>query len=136
MNKILVILFKNFSVMALIKNFEDMIAWKKARELNKYIYEITNKGDFYFDFALKDQIRRSAISIMGNIAEGFERNSKLQLKYHTNVAIGSSGETRSYLYLARDLNYIDDNQFNYATNSAKEISKILNNFLYKINPDH
>ncbi len=64
--------------MALIESFEEMEGWKKARELNKQIYEITSIGRFYYDYALKDQIRRSSISIMANIAEGLERNTALQ----------------------------------------------------------
>ena len=82
-------LFINFSrhlTMALIKSFEEMEGWKKARKLNKQIYEITSTGEFYKDFALKNQIRKSSISIMANIAEGFERNSKLQKIYFMKLA--------------------------------------------------
>jgi len=130
----LIILFINFLkllFMALIGSFEEMEGWKKARELNKQIYEITSRGRFYYDFALKDQIRRSSISIMANIAEGLERNTTLQKKYFTNVAIGSAGETRSHLYIAKDMNYIDDNQFNLFIKNVTEISKILNGFVQK-----
>ena len=117
--------------MALIESFEEMEGWKKARELNKQIYKITSRGSFYYDFALKDQIRRSSISIMANIAEGLERNTALQKKYFTNVAIGSAGETRSHLYIARDMNYIDDNQFKLFIENVKEISRILNGFIQR-----
>jgi len=115
--------------MVLIKKFEDMIAWQKARNLSNLIYSYSNKNNFEKDFALKDQIRKSAISIMSNIAEGFERNSKMQLKYFLNIAKGSSGELRSQLYIARDQNYISEEQFHDLTRMTVEISKILNKFI-------
>ncbi|MBL0342803.1 MAG: four helix bundle protein [Bacteroidetes bacterium] len=76
-------------------------------------------------------MRNSSISIMANIAEGLERNTALQKKYFTNVAIGSAGETRSHLYIARDMNYIDDNQFKLFIENVKEISRILNGFIQR-----
>ncbi len=131
----LITFFTNFSnniSMTLIKSFEEMEGWKKARELNKQIYEITSAGEFYHDFALKNQIRRSSISIMANIAEGFERNSKMQKVYFMNVAIGSSSETRSHLYIAKDMNYISEDLFNSIIIRLKEISRILNGFTSKL----
>ena len=117
--------------MALVEKFEDMEGWKKARILCKKIYEITSRELFYKDYALKDQIRRSAISIMGNIAEGFERNSKLQKNYFLNIAIGSSGETKSQLYIAKDQLCITEEEFNYLSENANEISRIINGFIQK-----
>jgi len=131
----LITFFTNFSnniSMTLIKSFEEMEGWKKARELNKQIYEITSAGEFYHDFALKNQIRRSSISIMANIAEGFERNSKMQKVYFMHVAIGSSSETGSHLYLAKDMNYISEDLFNSIIIRLKEISRILNGFTSKL----
>ncbi len=83
--------------MALVENFEDMFSWQKARILNKIIYQESNQTQFQQDFALKNQIRKSSISIMSNIAEGFERNSNKEFKYFMNVAKGSAGELRSQL---------------------------------------
>jgi four helix bundle protein len=116
--------------MSLIEDFEEMDAWKLARIFNKTIYQLTYNHEFSNDFALKNQIRKSAISIMANIAEGFERNSKLQIIYFMNVACGSAGESRSHLYIAKDLNYISDKEFDHAMNLIKRISKLLNAFIY------
>lgn len=96
--------------MSLIETFMDLDSWKKARVVCKKIYEITSDGRFERDFALKDQIRRSSISIMANIAEGFERGTSAQKLYFMNIAIGSAGETRSHLILASDLGYIKPSQ--------------------------
>ncbi|MBK7388830.1 MAG: four helix bundle protein [Bacteroidetes bacterium] len=97
--------------MAPIIKFEDIQAWQRARELNKIIYTESNLQAFSKDFALKDQIRKSSISIMSNIAEGFERKSNNEFKYFLNVAKGSAGELRSQLYICFDLNYINKEIF-------------------------
>ncbi len=81
--------------MSKIERFEDIEAWKKARELTRNIYEITSKGDLARDFALKDLLRRAAISIMANIAEGFERGGNKEFKQFLAVAKGSVGEVKS-----------------------------------------
>jgi four helix bundle protein len=118
--------------MTIIKNFEEMIAWQKARELNKIIYSFSKNDGFKNDFALVGQIKRSSLSTMANIAEGFERDSKPQLKYFTNIALGSSGETRSHLYAARDAEYIDSELFEDALNRSLEISRLLRGFIKSI----
>ena len=93
--------------MVSINHFEDIEAWKKGREVVKEIYSITKEPRFSRDFALKDQIRRSAISIIANIAEGFERDSNKEFIYFLAIAKGSAGEVRSLLYVAFDEGYID-----------------------------
>jgi len=97
---------------AKFSSFEDIISWQKARELNKEIYHITNnENKFSKDFGLRDQIRRSSISISSNIAEGFERETTKEFVRFLYIVKASAGEFRSQLYLAFDLKYINDNQF-------------------------
>jgi four helix bundle protein len=115
--------------MTVIKNFEEMVAWQRARRLNRVIYSESNNAEFKNDFALKNQIRKSSISIMSNIAEGFERNSQKEFKYFLNVAKGSAGELRSQLYIALDLGYINNNLFDTCHGMVSEISKMLYGFM-------
>lgn len=93
--------------MANIERFEDIEAWKKARLLVKLVYKETGKGAFAKDFGLRDQIRRAAVSVMSNIAEGFERNSDKEFRQFLYISKGSADEVRSLLYVAMDLNYIN-----------------------------
>jgi four helix bundle protein len=97
---------------ATFKTFEDIEAWQKARELSKSIYEITIIGNFSKDYSLKDQINRSAGSVMDNIAEGFERGGNREFIQFLAIAKGSIGEVRSQLYRAKDRNYIEPENFN------------------------
>jgi four helix bundle protein len=88
--------------MSTIKRFEDIEAWQRAREIAKNIYRITSSGEFSRDYGLKDQIRRSSVSIMSNIAEGFERDGNKEFIYFLSLAKGSCGEAASQLYVALD----------------------------------
>ncbi|MFN0278902.1 MAG: four helix bundle protein [Pyrinomonadaceae bacterium] len=97
--------------MATFKRFEEIIAWQKARIATKLVYEITSKGSFAKDFGLRDQIRRSSVSIMANIAEGYGRRSDKEFSNFLNIAHGSIVETQSHLYRALDLNYLPENDF-------------------------
>lgn len=97
--------------MAAFKKFEEIIAWQKARAASRLIYEITSEGIFSKDFGLRDQIRRSAISIMANIAEGSGRKTDKEFANFLNIAHGSVTETQSHLYIAKDLGYLSDEQF-------------------------
>lgn len=115
--------------MATISKFEEIIAWQKARELNKIIYYESNLHNFNKDFALRDQIRKSSISIMSNIAEGFERKSNKEFNYFLNVAKGSSGELRSQLYICLDLKYITQETFEQCQTLVSEISSLLSGFI-------
>ena len=90
-----------------IKNFEDLEIWKEARRLTQEIYQLTREARFSKDFGLRDQIRRAAISIMSNIAEGFERGGNQEFIQFLYVAKGSCGEVRSQLYVALDQEYVD-----------------------------
>ena len=115
--------------MALVETFEEMFSWQKARILNKIIYQESNQSQFQQDFALKNQIRKSSISIMSNIAEGFERSSNKEFKYFLNVAKGSAGELRSQLYIANDLNYLENKIFNKCMALILEISRLISSFM-------
>ena len=108
-----------------IEKFEDLIAWQKARILTKKIYEITNEGDFARDYGLRDQIRRASVSVMSNIAEGFERFNKKEFHYFLNVGKSSCGEVRSQLYICFDVGYISNEKFVELKNDCIELSKIL-----------
>jgi four helix bundle protein len=92
--------------MAVITCFEEIEAWLTARQLANLIYELTESGSFAKDFGLKDQIRRAAVSVMGNIAEGFESHTQALFIDFLGRAKGSAGEVRSQLYLALDRHYL------------------------------
>ena len=92
--------------MAKIERFEDIEAWKRSRALTKKVYDCTKQRGFEKDFGLKDQIRRSSVSTMSNIAEGFERGGNQEFIQFLATAKGSSGEVRSQLYVALDQGYI------------------------------
>jgi four helix bundle protein len=89
-----------------IESFEDLIVWQKGIELVKEIYSCTSGGEFKKDYALRDQIRRAAVSIPTNIAEGFERSSRKEYLLFLNIAKGSAGEVRSLLRVALEVGYL------------------------------
>src|SRR6266705_6876725 len=90
-----------------IERFEDFIAWQKARKLTSNVYNVTQIGKFASDYGLKDQMRRAAVSIMANIAEGFERGRPSEFHQFLSVAKGSCAEVRSQLYVALDAGYLN-----------------------------
>ena len=108
-----------------IQKFEDLEAWKTARMITREIYSASNKGDFSRDFGLRDQIRRSAVSIMSNIAEGFERDGDKEFINFLSIAKGSAGETRSLLYVALDQAYISRAEFEAISERLKECSRMI-----------
>jgi len=91
-----------------IRKFEDLVCWQKGRELVSAIYKVTNR---WSDRSFQDQIRRASVSVVSNIAEGFERGSKDELLYFMYIARGSVGEVRSQLHIARDLGLISEPEF-------------------------
>lgn len=105
--------------MASVTRFEELEAWQRARELTKLIYKISGKGEWAKDFGLRDQIRRAAVSVMSNIAEGFERRGAVGFSRFLVMAKGSAGELRSQLYVALDLDYIDQQTFDTAKTLAE-----------------
>ena len=111
--------------MATFERFEDIEAWRNARMLCKEIYRVSGQGAFATDFALRDQIRRASISIMSNIAEGFERSGSGEFIQFLAMAKGSSGEVRSQLYIALDLGYLVREDFDRLCESAKATAKMV-----------
>ena len=109
-----------------IERFEDIIAWQKAKELTYLIYKELEDSK---DFGYKDEIQLASVSIMNNIAEGFERKSNKEFKYFLFVAKGSCGEVRSMLHLAKDLEKLSEQSFNEKYKLAEEISKILSGLI-------
>src|SRR5436305_11093801 len=108
-----------------ILKFEDIIAWQKARVLCAAVYRVTSEGTFAKDFALRDQIRRATISVMSNIAEGFERGKPTEFHQFLCVAKGSCAETRSQLYVALDNGDIDQPLFDRLMASAEEVGRLV-----------
>ena len=95
-----------------IERFEDIQVWQKSRELVKSVYQVSSRTQaFRQDFSLKDQVRRAAISVMSNIAEGYARRSDKAFANFLHIAQGSAAEVQSQLYIALDLNYITKADF-------------------------
>jgi four helix bundle protein len=107
------------------KRFEDLHAWQKARELVNRIYDMTQKGSLAKDFGLRDQIQRAAVSIMSNIAEGFDRTHKAEKLQFYRVARASAGEVRSLLYILSDRQYENPELIQTAQDLADELGKII-----------
>ena len=110
---------------AKVERFEDLIAWQKARELTKRIYQCTGKGSFARDYGLRDQIRRASVSVMSNIAEGFDRGSRAEFHHFLVIAKGSCAEVRSQLYIVKDINYLSGNEYDELMDLAIVTSKII-----------
>ena len=115
--------------MSKIKKFEDIESWKIARGVTKHIYEAGSAGNFSRDFALRDQIRRASISIMSNIAEGFERGGDKEFIQFLAVAKGSCGEARAQLYVALDQRYISPEQFTVINNGLAETGRLISGLM-------
>lgn len=108
-----------------IARFEELIAWQKARELTRAVYEATQSESFAKDFGLTSQIQRAAVSIMSNIAEGFERDNRGDFHRFLSVAKGSCAEVRSQLYIALDIGYISPTEFQKLQQMAEEVGRII-----------
>ena len=114
--------------MATIHRFEDILGWQRARILTRLIYDMSTDSSFSKDFALRDQIRRAAISIMLNIAEGFARRTDKDFARFLSNSHGSAAEVQSALYIALDQDYISDSEFKDAYNLCEECSKLVFGF--------
>ena len=115
--------------MPTILKFEDIVAWQKALELSDLIYSYSNNDKFSKDFGLKDQMRRASVSVVSIIAEGFEREGNNQFIYFLLIAKASAGELRAQLYIARNQNYISQNEFDSINNKVIEVSKTISGFI-------
>jgi len=112
-----------------VKYFEDLEVWKSARALTNKVYAVTDDGAFAKDFGLRDQIRRAAVSVMSNVAEGFERGGNQEFTQFLSIAKGSCGEVRSQLYVAMDRAYIDKKDCEQLIDEFRKLSIMINNFI-------
>ena len=112
-----------------VTNFEDLKIWKDARALTREIYQLTRDSKFSKDFALRDQIRRAAISVMSNIAEGFERGGNQEFVQFLYVAKASCGEVRSQLYVALDQGYATSNDSEKLLQLFRRLSGMISNLI-------
>jgi four helix bundle protein len=110
--------------MARFERFEEIVAWQKSYDITLDIYRITSNSDFSKDFGLKDQIRRAAVSIMANIAEGHGRRSNIEFANFLNIARGSVAEVQSHFYVALGLKYIHQDDFDQLYTLLGEVSKM------------
>ncbi len=110
--------------MATFRKFEEIQAWQKAREITKKIYFLSNKDNFVKDFSLRDQMKRASVSIMANIAEGPGRRTTTEFANFLNIARGSAIELQSHLYVALDLEYINQNEFRETYEMLDEVSRM------------
>ena len=111
--------------MATFKAIEEIEAWQKARALTQEIYAASRGERFTRDFGLRDQIRRASVSVMANIAEGFERDGSGEFLQFLSIAKGSAGEVRAHLYVAFDQGYIDQATFKRLLELVMEVSRVI-----------
>ena len=112
-----------------IKKFEDLESWKQARQLANNIYNLSKTDKFSKDFGLRAQIRRASVSILSNIAEGYERDGNQELMQFLSIAKGSCGEVRSQLYIAGDQGYISKDDCEQMIDNCKKLSIMLHKFI-------
>lgn len=112
-----------------VRIFEELEVWKEARRLTQRVYRLTKNENFSKDFALRDQIRRATVSIMSNIAEGFERGGNQEFVQFLYVAKASCGEVRSQVYVAFDQSYVATAEVDELTNSFKRLSSMISNLI-------
>lgn len=112
-----------------VKNFEDLEIWKEARRLTQGIYQLTRDPKFSKDFGFRDQIRRAVISIISNIAEGFEHGGNQEFVQFLYVAKASCGEVRSQLYVAVDQSYVSQKDCEELTRSFRRLSVMISNLI-------
>jgi len=115
--------------MTTVRRFEDLEVWQKARELNKTVYAVSNVGVFARDFKLRGQARDASVSVMGNIAEGFERGGNREFVQFLSIAKGSCGELRSHVVAAMDVGYITQQQHQQISDKAIEVSRMISGLI-------
>jgi four helix bundle protein len=115
--------------MARIERCEEIEAWKKARQLTQEIYNVTEQGAFRKDFGLQEQLRRASVSIMANIAEGFDGGSNREFLKFLSYALQSATEVQSHLYVALDQRYLDQQAFQSLYNLSVEIKNLISGLI-------
>ena len=115
--------------MTTAKRIEDLEVWQRAKELTNLIYRLSSAESFARDFGLRDQMRRAAVSILSNIAEGFESQTQSTFIRYLFHAKGSAGELRAQLYIAQDQKYVISDEFKSAVSMAEACSKQLARFI-------
>jgi four helix bundle protein len=115
--------------MPTFRSIEDIEAWQRARALTREIYRTSNVGRFAKDFGLRDQIQRAAVSIMSNIAEGFERSGSGEFAQFLSIAKGSTGEVRSQLYVALDQEYVTQAEFERLIAGVNETARMISGLM-------
>lgn len=108
-----------------IQRFEDLDAWKRAKDLSVAVYRATARGTFAADFGLRDQIRRASVSVMSNVAEGFGRYGRAEFRRFLVMARGSAAEVRSQAILAHELGCLTRDEFDHLVALASDVSSIL-----------
>ena len=111
--------------MATFKKFEEIECWKRARQLTRRVYAVTNEPAFSKDYGLKDQIRRASVSVMSNIAEGYDRSGTAEFVHFLATAKGSAAEVKCQLYVAVDQGYIQDDRFDELSALATETGSMV-----------
>ena len=112
-----------------VHNFEDLEIWKLARKLTNAVYQLTSKDKFNKDFGLRDQTRRASVSVLSNIAEGYERDGNKELLQFLSVAKGSCGEVRCQLYIASDQGYSNPEETEELIGQHRKLSIMIHEFM-------
>jgi four helix bundle protein len=110
-------------------DFEDLPIWQDARVVAKEVYKLTQSSEFSRDYGLKDQIQRASVSVVSNIAEGFDYGSNKQFIRFLNIAKGSTSEVRAQLVLAMDIGYISETKLNELKIKLKQLSRQIAGFI-------
>ncbi|MDQ7786911.1 MAG: four helix bundle protein [Thermodesulfovibrionales bacterium] len=116
-----------------IERFEDIEAWKEARDIVNSVYGVCRVDGFKKDFSLIDQVKRAAISIMANIAEGFSRKGNKEFMQFLFIAKSSAAELQSHLYVALDQGYIQQEQFDTLYEDIDKVQRKISNFIKYLN---
>jgi four helix bundle protein len=119
--------------MGTVKSFEEFEAWKTARDITCQIYAVSRRKPFAMDFCLRNQIRNASISIMSNIAEGYESQTEAVFARHLGIAKGSAGEVRSQLYVALDQEYITEAEFEKLADLCRKVSSQIAKLAFYLN---
>ena len=118
-----------------VKNYRDLVVWQKSMQLVKLVYQLVKMLPREETFALSNQMRRAAVSIPSNIAEGYDRNSRKEYVHFLNIARGSNSELRTQLQICVDIGYLTEEDVRDAMETAEEISRMISVIIKKLTPD-